>query len=182
MSVTVRRYKRGGWEVDIRTVLPDGTTLRERRKAPVSSKSGAKRWGENRKRSRSFSGPVRKPPKSHRKQEGRCQHSRNSCRDSWTAMRGQTARSRVRSRERVRSSRASSPPARDEQTRFDHQRRCTADQEPPSRQSTGDREHRPHHVECDSESRSRMGGPRAFSLYHQASTSSPGRSRLPRFR
>jgi len=50
MSVTVRRYKRGGWEVDIRTVLPDGTTLRERRKAPVSSKSGAKRWGENRER------------------------------------------------------------------------------------------------------------------------------------
>jgi integrase len=48
MSVTVRRYKRGGWEVDIRTVLPDGTNLRERRKAPVGSKSGAKRWGERR--------------------------------------------------------------------------------------------------------------------------------------
>jgi integrase len=50
MSVTVRRYKRGGWEVDIRTVLPDGTNLRERRKAPVGSKSGAKRWGEHRER------------------------------------------------------------------------------------------------------------------------------------
>jgi hypothetical protein len=45
MSVTVRRYKRGGWEVNIRTVLADGTTLRKRWKAPVSSKSGAKRWG-----------------------------------------------------------------------------------------------------------------------------------------
>ncbi|MGH9463533.1 MAG: tyrosine-type recombinase/integrase, partial [Vicinamibacteria bacterium] len=41
-------YKRGGWEIDIRTVLPDGTNLRERRKAPVGSKSGAKRWGEHR--------------------------------------------------------------------------------------------------------------------------------------
>jgi integrase len=48
MSVMVRRYKRGGWEVDVRTVLPDGTILRERRKAPVGSKSGAKRWGEHR--------------------------------------------------------------------------------------------------------------------------------------
>jgi integrase len=50
MSVTVRRYKRGGWEVDIRTVLADGTTHRKRWKAPVSSKSGAKRWGERRER------------------------------------------------------------------------------------------------------------------------------------
>jgi integrase len=31
-------------------VLPDGTLLRERRKAPVGSKSGAKRWGEHRER------------------------------------------------------------------------------------------------------------------------------------
>ena len=50
MSVTVRRYKRGGWEVDIRTVLADGMALRKRWKAPVSSKSGAKRWGEHRER------------------------------------------------------------------------------------------------------------------------------------
>ena len=40
----------GGWEVNIRTELPDGTNLRERRKAPVGSKSGAKRWGEHRER------------------------------------------------------------------------------------------------------------------------------------
>ena len=50
MSVTARRYKRGGWEVDIRTVLADGTTFRKRWKAPVRSKSGAKRWGEHRER------------------------------------------------------------------------------------------------------------------------------------
>ena len=45
MSVKVRRYnKRGksGWEVDIVLKMPDGKVLRERVKAPVSSKSGAK--------------------------------------------------------------------------------------------------------------------------------------------
>ena len=50
MSVKVRPYKRGGWEVDVRVVLPNGTELRERRRAPVPSKSAAKRWGEARER------------------------------------------------------------------------------------------------------------------------------------
>src|SRR5215217_4680414 len=50
MSVTVRPYRRGGWEVDIRVELPDHTEHRQRRKAPVSSKSAAQRWGESRER------------------------------------------------------------------------------------------------------------------------------------
>src|SRR5262245_55579883 len=53
MSVTVRPYrKRGrtGWEVDIRLVLPDEVEHRQRRKAPVSSRSAAQRWGEERER------------------------------------------------------------------------------------------------------------------------------------
>ena len=50
MSVKIRPYRRGGWEVDIRVVLPDGTELRERRKASVSSKSGALRWAQARER------------------------------------------------------------------------------------------------------------------------------------
>ena len=41
MSVRVRPYRRGGWEVDIRVVLPDDSEHRERRKAPVSSRSAA---------------------------------------------------------------------------------------------------------------------------------------------
>jgi integrase len=48
MSVKVRQYKRGGWEVDIRVSLPDGTEVRERRKAPCTSKSAAQKWGEER--------------------------------------------------------------------------------------------------------------------------------------
>src|SRR6202023_3213203 len=46
MSLTLRSYKRGGWEVDIRVELPDGSERRQRRKAPVTSKSNARRWGE----------------------------------------------------------------------------------------------------------------------------------------
>ena len=50
MSVKIRPYRRGGWEVDIRVTLPDGTKRRERRKAPVSSKSGTLRWAQARER------------------------------------------------------------------------------------------------------------------------------------
>ena len=50
MSVIVRPYRRGGWEVDIRVVLPDDSEHRERRKAPVSTKSAAQRWGADRER------------------------------------------------------------------------------------------------------------------------------------
>ena len=48
--VRVRPYRRGGWEVDITFRLPDGSMYRDRRKAPVSSKSGAQRWGQDRER------------------------------------------------------------------------------------------------------------------------------------
>ena len=50
MSVKIRRYKRGGWEVDINTRLLNGRPHRERRKAPVSGRSAAQRWGEERER------------------------------------------------------------------------------------------------------------------------------------
>ena len=52
MSVKVRKYrkKEGEWEVDIRVQLPDDTWFRERRRAPVSSESAAKEWGERRQR------------------------------------------------------------------------------------------------------------------------------------
>ena len=57
MSVKVRTYKRGGFEVDIRFEWPDGTPYRERRRAPVDSKSAAKRWGEARERELFRRGP-----------------------------------------------------------------------------------------------------------------------------
>src|SRR5271165_5588997 len=51
MTVRVREWKRGsmvGFEVDIRFTYPDGTPFRRRIKAPVESRSAAKRWGEAR--------------------------------------------------------------------------------------------------------------------------------------
>lgn len=52
MSVKVRRYRRrgeeSGYEVDIAFKWPDGEPYRERLKSPVSSKSGARSWGEQR--------------------------------------------------------------------------------------------------------------------------------------
>jgi integrase len=50
MSVTVRPYRNGGWEVEVTVRLPNGSRHRERTKAPVSSKSAAHRWGEDRER------------------------------------------------------------------------------------------------------------------------------------
>lgn len=54
MSVRIRPHrKRGkinGWEVDIQIIMPNGSVKRERRKAPVRSKSGALRWGQARER------------------------------------------------------------------------------------------------------------------------------------
>ena len=51
MSVTIRPYRRGGWEIDIRVVTPDGARqLRERKRAPMSSRSAAVRWAESRER------------------------------------------------------------------------------------------------------------------------------------
>jgi hypothetical protein len=51
MSVTIRPYRRGGWEVDIRVVTPDGTRkARERKRSPLASRTAALRWAEGRER------------------------------------------------------------------------------------------------------------------------------------
>ena len=50
MSVKVRPYRRGGWEVDVRVHLPDGTLRRERQKISLTSRTAAQRWGEARER------------------------------------------------------------------------------------------------------------------------------------
>ena len=57
MSVGVRPYRRGGWHVDIRLVLPDGKRFRERKVFRTASKSAAQRWGQERERHLLRSGP-----------------------------------------------------------------------------------------------------------------------------
>jgi hypothetical protein len=49
--------------VDIRVELPDGTAIRERRKAPASRKSAAQRWAEARERVLLVNGKPKKPTK-----------------------------------------------------------------------------------------------------------------------
>ena len=69
MSVTIRPYRRGGWEVDIRVVTPDGTRhSRERKRAPVSSRSAAGRWAEGRERVL-FERLINPPQGSHHAKE-----------------------------------------------------------------------------------------------------------------
>ena len=63
MSVNVRPYRRGGWEVDVRVLLPNGTRRRERRRAPVSSKTAARRWGQARERELLIHRPARTQPR-----------------------------------------------------------------------------------------------------------------------
>ena len=50
MSVTLRPYRSGGWEVDITIRLPDGRQYRERKRASRFSKSAAQRWAQDRER------------------------------------------------------------------------------------------------------------------------------------
>ncbi len=47
MSVTIRPYRTGGWEVDIHVILSNGDRKRERKRKSVS-KSAAHRWGLSR--------------------------------------------------------------------------------------------------------------------------------------
>jgi hypothetical protein len=61
MSVKVRPFRRGGWEVDIRLTLPDGRPFRERKKISVTAKSAVQRWGESRERELLIHGPPKVP-------------------------------------------------------------------------------------------------------------------------
>lgn len=84
MSVTVRPYVNGGWEVDIRVELPDGTIIREqrkpRRRAKLRLNAGPKHANGCCWSTANLSGPRRRRCSRH-------QHSRNSRHDSWTATR-----------------------------------------------------------------------------------------------
>lgn len=63
MSVTVRPYRRGGFEVDIQWRSQDGRRHRERKRLDITSKTAAQRWGEGRERELLTRGPT------HRRKE-----------------------------------------------------------------------------------------------------------------
>jgi integrase len=72
MSVTIRPYRKGGWEVDISVVTPDGARrARERKLSPLASKTAALRWAEGRERLlfNRLVNPELDQPKKKRKKE-----------------------------------------------------------------------------------------------------------------
>ena len=94
MSVTIRPYRKGGWEVDIRVVTPDGTRrTRERKHAPISSRTAVVRWAAGRERVCCSSGFSLR----HRRisVRGKCQLYKNSRRAFSTVTPGQIGRSRA---------------------------------------------------------------------------------------
>ena len=60
MSVKVRPYRNGGFEVDILWRAPDGPRQRERKRLSTTSKSAAQRWGEQREGVLLRNGPATK--------------------------------------------------------------------------------------------------------------------------
>jgi integrase len=62
MTVKIRPYRKGGWEIDIMIRLDNGQRYRERRRAQVESKSGALRWGQQRERHLLAHGPTPAAP------------------------------------------------------------------------------------------------------------------------
>ena len=98
MSITIRPYRKGGWEVDIRVVAPDDTReFRERKRAPVSSRSAAVRWAESRERV--LFERLMKPPQDNAPPKEVPPYE-SSCRDSSTATRGRIGRNRAGLRRR----------------------------------------------------------------------------------
>ena len=63
MSVTVRPYRRGGWEIDIRWRDAKGARYRERLRTTITSKTAARRWGEDRERELLLRRPEEDAPK-----------------------------------------------------------------------------------------------------------------------
>lgn len=64
MSIRLRPFRTGGWEVDIHALQADGTVIRERRLAPVTSRSAAERWAQARAQELALNGRRRPEPES----------------------------------------------------------------------------------------------------------------------
>jgi len=58
MTVKIRPYRKGGFEVDIMIRLPNGQPYRERRKSPFTAKAASLRWANERERYLLIHGPT----------------------------------------------------------------------------------------------------------------------------
>ena len=172
MSVTIRPYRRGGWEVDIRVVTPDGardcgsaSALRCRRDRPPCA-------GLRAANACCSSGSIiRRQTSTPRR---RCPPYKSSRRDSSTATRGRIGRSRAGSQRRNVILRLYLVPAFGRQTaRRDQERGRAAVEGAAGDQVAEDGEQHPRGAERAAEEGGRVGSDRADAVHGQAAAASP---------
>ena len=157
MSVVVRPYRRGGWEVDITFRLPTGRDSGNAR--PALSKSAAQRWAEDRERYLLQHGPP-KPHKEVPTLEVRAEIRRRS-------RAGEPSQAERHCRHRIHPEMASGSHARREASRRDHERTGAAAEAGAGRARTEDREQRVDGVEHAAEEGGGMGRARAAAVHDQ---------------
>ena len=97
MSVKLRQRRKGGWEIDVRVVSPDGTRhARARKRSPLASRSDALRWAEGLERVmfQRLMDPAQQTPRKEAPTHERSRHG------SWTATREPTGRNQAGSQRR----------------------------------------------------------------------------------
>ncbi len=156
MSVTIRPYRRGGWEADIRLRLPNGRRYRERGKAPGTSRSAAQRWAEDRERHLLLHGPQPKPQSA--KEVPTLKEFATT--RSGGARGSQSTEAEHRCRQGVDSPNASLAGAREQEARRDQERRRTAPEGHVAEKGDEDGEQRADDSERVAEEGRRMGSDR----------------------
>src|SRR5829696_8353967 len=177
MSVTVRPYVDGGWEVDIRVPLLDGSVLRERGKAPTASKSAAQRWAESRERVLLVNG---KPDRAKEVQQ------KTTVREfAPRFIEGHAKANRLKERHRIERVRAANPPragAGRQAAGGDHDRGRATAQVSPQRAFTEDGEQHLDGAECADADCSRVERNRSSAVFDQAAANAENRSGVLRLR
>ena len=180
MSVTIRPYVNGGWEADIHVVLPDGTVIRERKKAPASSNTAAERWAGACERVLATHGkpkPISKqevPDKPTLKEFG--VPFPRALRES------QPVEADRECREADDPAGPSRAGVRRQHTRRDHDRGCAADEGDTHGAITEDGQQRVDDAECGAEDGSEVGRHRASAVLDSVAPHAEKCRELLRFR
>ena len=181
MSVTMRPYKRGGWEVDIRVVSPDGARqIRERKRAPMSSRTTAMRWAESRERVmfQRLMDPAQQT--GHRKEVP-------TLRDVRAPLHGRSRASQSSEAERNRvegddPARVSAAGVRTPKARRDQKRGRAASQARTADEITENGEQHPGRAQRAAEEGRGVGRDRTHAVHGQAAAGAERLHRIPRLR
>ena len=178
MSVTIRPYINGGWEADIRVALPDGTVIRERKKAPASSKSAAERWAEARERVLAAHGK----PKPVTKQEVPETPTFKEFAPRFLERYAKANRLKPADRCEALDPSCASRPIRRQDVGLDHDRTCARDEVRTDRAIAEDGQQRVDHVERRAEDGSGVGRDRTGTVLDSVAPYAKKRREFLRFR